>query len=980
MQDNIESTCVQISHEGNTQLIALYPGLAVEELVQLLGSIFDAKNAVGFECNGTTIPLGVACQNPHCLVGGEYTLLLGDASAAASSSPSSSSPPSQLLNFIDTLGARNTISASEKASLIFYVQNNDELLLAAFEHAEDTGQPQALVKTMFQLCQNPDASLLWGQRQLVQAIRMLRKGRAITAEQELELIRRLFERDEIIFAALEAYIEDKDEEELVDTLLRIARLSSVAPQTRMTDELVNVIQSMKDTGAIGLAEQRLLRSLVVSKNEYIMAAFEVYENDQDQEELRDTLLRVVRIYAAGSTSSSLTANAAPSTDSAVEGVAASADSAPSGSSNNGDYPSRELLEFVQLLRKEQMVTADDARLVRKLIAHRNNLLLAAMEAYQADGDAEELKDTLFRIIKFQQQSEQDVGPTRSAGSDKFDHVLVSMVKAEHLTNAQAERLQKLHRGGHEMVVAAWEVFRLEESLDDLMDTLVRVLRLDEEENEAEAEAGLPTAARSTLLEVVSKMVEGGQLEAEGGERLAKLVEEGNPVMHAAFEAFEADHDIAELLDTLQLVASYPAKQDESVSAANVSLLADLSKKGMLSAEQAAVLTELSRSGNGLLQAAFQVYKMDSNLRELMDTLVRIAQKHNGAAANSTASSASNDAVGDASVELLELIDALEADDKLSELEALVLKGLVEIRDENVMAAHDIYVADQDVDDLIDTLQLIAKRAVRDEDEDENSSLSSEDVSDNDVDEDLMDRLGKMKSLYSRQLLGKDEAKALMELLRKDTPKLMAAFDVYDSIQDEEDLVDTLKRIARHYSRADGGSDDGGSDDEQSKGEDGSKSTDELTGAIEELLFKNVADWTAKETAALRDRLNADDIVVKAALKVFQIEQDADDLKDTLLRVARYHARQAAKKDGDDEPAEKDEEDADEDSDEDEDEEQPKGLAMLKSSLTAGQHQELVRLHAAGNLVVAAALDVFRLDGDLDELQDTVTRVLSADSS
>jgi hypothetical protein len=546
----------------------------------------------------------------------------------------------------------------EKASLIYHVQNKDELLLAASELAESSGQPQALVRAMLQLCQKPNTSLLWGQRQVVQAIRMLRKGRGITPAQELELIRRLFERDEIVFAALEAYIEDKDKEELVDTLLRIARLSSVAPHssvaarpaapTPMADELFRVIQSMKDAGAVDLSEQRLLQSLASDENEYVMAAFEVYENDRDEDELRDTLLRVVRIYTTGPTSS------APTTE----------ETAPSA--GNGSYPSRELLEFVQVLRKEQMLTADDARLVRKLIAHRNNLLLAAMEAYQADGDSEELRDTLFRIIKFQQQSEGS-----SSGSDKFDHVLASMIKAGYLSDAQATRLQDLYRGKHEMVVAAWEVFRLEESLEDLMDTLIRVLRLDEEENEnGVADAGLPADARDTILEVVSKMVQGGQLTADGGERLASLVEEGNPVMQAAFEAFEADHDIDELLDTLQLVAVYPTKTGESASSNDVDLLTDLSKKGLLSNEQTAVLTQLARAEDELLQAAFQVYKMDGNLRELMDTLTRIAQKHESSA------SASGDAIGDASVELLELIEALEADDKLSAVEAHSLKGLV----------------------------------------------------------------------------------------------------------------------------------------------------------------------------------------------------------------------------------------------------------------------------------------------------------------
>ena len=88
-----------------------------------------------------------------------------------------------------------------------------------------------------------------------------------------------------------------------------------------------------------------------------------------------------------------------------------------------------------------MLTADDARLLRKLIAHRNNLLLAAMEAYQADGDSDELKDTLLRIIKFHQSTEEDdsAADAPSESIERFDHVLAGMVQVEYLSADQARR-------------------------------------------------------------------------------------------------------------------------------------------------------------------------------------------------------------------------------------------------------------------------------------------------------------------------------------------------------------------------------------------------------------------------------------------------------------------------------------------------------------------------------------------------------------
>ena len=145
-------------------------------------------------------------------------------------------------------------------------------------------------------------------------------------------------------------------------------------------------------------------------------------------------------------------------------------------------------------------------------------------------------------------------------------------------------------------------------------------------------------------------------------------------------------------------------------------------------------------------------------------------------------------------------------------------------------------------------------------------------------------------------------------------------------------------------------------------------------------------------------------MVRAALKVFQIEQDAEDLKDTLLRVARYHAKEVTTGQGDDEQEEQEEEEDDDDDEEvrdfvlaavavysrahsvlslqqdDEDDVEEDGgadgMAKLKELLTSSEYSRIVELQDTGDVVMAAALDVFNLDGDSDELQDTARRLLS----
>ena len=61
---------------------------------------------------------------------------------------------------------------------------------------------------------------------------------------------------------------------------------------------------IQDDDIISTSEQAILHKLVSTENEYVMAAYEVYENDRDEEELKDTLLRIANIYGSSSQPSS----------------------------------------------------------------------------------------------------------------------------------------------------------------------------------------------------------------------------------------------------------------------------------------------------------------------------------------------------------------------------------------------------------------------------------------------------------------------------------------------------------------------------------------------------------------------------------------------------------------------------------------------------------------------------------------------------
>ncbi len=59
--------------------------------------------------------------------------------------------------------------------------------------------------------------------------------------------------------------------------------------------LLAVVNQMHGTKRLAHAEHALLKELVLTENEYVLAAFELYESDQNLEELQDTLLRCAKL-------------------------------------------------------------------------------------------------------------------------------------------------------------------------------------------------------------------------------------------------------------------------------------------------------------------------------------------------------------------------------------------------------------------------------------------------------------------------------------------------------------------------------------------------------------------------------------------------------------------------------------------------------------------------------------------------------------
>lgn len=246
----------------------------------------------------------------------------------------------------------------------------------------------------------------------------------------------------------------------------------------------------------------------------------------------------------------------------------------------------------------------------------------------------------------------------------------------------------------------------------------------------------------------------------------------------------------------------------------------------------------------------------------------------------------------------------------------------------------------------------------------------------------------------------------MKRLEQNDPVLLGAFDVFEQLQDVGDLVDTLERICLRNGVQDE-SEDGESiesveqdtkdEDEDSvqadeilvhQGKEIGEAGDSSSSAqFTELMAK--CDFPPSFNGILVQRFLVGDPVVRAAVQVYQFEEDLDDLKDTLARVVANHnaGTKRAAESGDTGGVQPQEDSGGQAHAQTEpssagatDEE--RGMAVVQAFSSRGllsnpETELLSSLVQKHDVVVMAALDAYGVSQDLEELYDTLKRLLRA---
>ncbi|KAJ0410923.1 hypothetical protein ATCC90586_004444 [Pythium insidiosum] len=770
--------------------------------------------------------------------------------------------------------------------------------------------------------------------ELLGVVERLLNKHALEEEPSVKLIRLILAENRLLFSALQQYKIDFNLHELENTVKRMAaipdrgsasqRSSPVAPtrsprrqrssssprkSTKRKEGkqgfLVgpqDILHTLHRQQMITTLERDLLRALVDQNDTQVLAAVDRFEQQRDLSVLREQLVSIVEEITAEIGDDEKMAPGRPMGLMAMPGAGRDDDDALAAALYNWQ---ERLIQLVQRWFSQRQLTADHVHVLRSLIEENHNLLQSAYEVYATDGDESELLDTLQRIAKLQLQAQE--GALLHAFTQVVDE------HCDVLRDHEKGLVKQLFARRNELVRAAWEVFEVERNAADFGDTLLRIARFTTRQD-----------TKMRLVEVVGEMLRRQLIRSHEADGLLRLFEEKNEAMVAANEAFESDGDVKELVETLLLVVKHanfgdaprcssprhpaagslsptgkrlpmtppstpvsdrgsnrflspPPPPPFSASSASSALVADLdvtfspdsdeyfaarlveilSSNGRLAKWQAQLLLTLLSRGDDRLLAVIDVYNEDRNARELVDSLWRLCDL--------TAWDQNKAKL------VRDWVEPLERDDLVPRG---LLQELIEARDDRVVAAFVVYLGDGNGLEFRDTLlrlgQIIAKQrgvTVRSASP-KRQQQPVEEASE--VGIGLDDVALILKALVNDGEITAAERSQIEARVAVQDAATLAAFDVLAETQDTKDCVDTLKRIL-------------GRGTTQSPAV-GSPSK---TGAMEKQLlhFASELELNPQELTALKRCIARKDSIVEAAIEVYEMEKDEEDLKDTLRRIA-----------------------------------------------------------------------------------------------
>ena len=796
--------------------------------------------------------------------------------------------------------------------------------------------------------------------------------------------------------------EDSDEEGERDPKQK------VSPTFAST--LSGILSLMHRGKVVTPAEAMLLHHMIRMENEFLVAAHELFLHDGDVNELQDTMVRCAklvsrRIQEEGQKDED------DDNDEETESSDGENDSEERGQSTtqlddilaslgvqnswSSTVPSRFILAVFAAAQKG-LLGVGQARALCDLYQAKYDLVRAAWEVYNVQGDVVDFTDTLRRIVRdlnFRDDGNVQVtsSPSTQQAQKVFDAVKESKDRTEEAYYNKQEAVEAVVEAKQELL-------------------------------------------RHSLEMMVKQEIIGGEAAQSLFDRACK----GDPLTDAAIEAYASDRNIMEFLDTLQILANNTpeeinrimrAAMEEEEEEANkgdrtdsasentdeyddsdfedddedgnaeldssqkklYEIVLELVEDDMINSGTATILMTLINNRDDRVMAAYDVYAEYNDKDDLVDSLLRVARK-----------------------ELQQYLSARAAQEDAQEEEGIEMSSIKKEDDE---ASGDKYVE-------VEMTQMKKERGESDGggSGDETSESQQRGLLNSGDQASILDILAKAGAI------DQNDADEIIRLIGKSDPQVQKIFMEYERNKDVYHLIENLRSFSV------GGSDSSGEDDQDSDEEQDDDAEDSDESRAIESRFLNIIqgmNLSHLETAALRLAIARDDFAIRSALEMFRVSRDEAELIETLRNVAKStidttlteagydgieedggdeDASNDDDEDNDDEDVESDddeEDDADDNQDEgdsdgdddvdDHDQTEDNDDGGLMSTQAAREYifpillSELVKekvldeddgdvlkkLFSNGDAVVNAALDVYDLDSDMAELVDTLQKVARA---
>jgi D-ribose pyranose/furanose isomerase RbsD len=355
----------------------------------------------------------------------------------------------------------------------------------------------------------------------------------------------------------------------------VPKQASEKEQTIMMNTLNGIIALMIRTGDITPIEAVLLNQMITSHNEFIFAAYEIFQTDGNVVELQDTLARCAKIEVK---KRGLEQQKPKKPLPASRGK--NNKSATSTKRNQRSQPRPQIVSETEADDEESPSSSDDNSQPR-VNTQSDNFTPDEIEAPQSCDSPTQLGRLLSSLNVTNVW--QNTVPT------KFVYTVFSATQKRLLSIGQCRALCDLFQSQYDLVRAAWEVFNVQDDTFDFIDTLKRIVRdlnfqddgnvnlsvgydeaANDDQSDPESEpktkdivqvmksnalAAVAEAKRELLKHSLEIMVKQGLVTTQAASTLFERALKGDPLIDAAIEGYAGDRNIMEFLDTLQILAN-----------------------------------------------------------------------------------------------------------------------------------------------------------------------------------------------------------------------------------------------------------------------------------------------------------------------------------------------------------------------------------------------------------------------------------------